>query len=160
MHGKSVAFKQKTRNLLHTEKAFIPYDQIQIFNHRILAINQTQFMAFLEGFCIVGKEQRVGSITVTIHLDSLPENCTLHDGINVFNGRKVIRDDVRVHIVDVHHCHAMFGVVRQDPDLRYDWTREKSEVFVTMLEDGTPLSSVESMKNSNLLNTASSNSLP
>lgn len=80
--------------------------------------------------------------------------------MNVFNVGNVIRDGARVYIVDGHRRHAVLGNLQLDPDIWLDWTRDIIELFVTMRADGTPLSSLEVMKNITLLNTASSKSLP
>lgn len=107
------------QELFHTERAFIPYDQIHAFGHRTRAINQNQFKDFLQGIRIVGSEKRVEAMTVTFHQDGFPKNDILADVINLVHGRIVIRDGVRVHIVDGHHLYAVFEKVGRAPDPRY-----------------------------------------
>lgn len=65
-----------------------------------------------------------------------------------------------MHIVDEHHRHAVFGELWLHDELRFDWMRAKIKVLVTMRADGTRLLSVEVMKNSNMLDYASSKALP
>lgn len=67
------------------------------------------FTEFLVGIHRDGNEQLVGGIIVTMNQDYGPETGTLDDVINAINGRNVIRDGLRVHIVDGHHCHGVFG---------------------------------------------------
>ena len=133
---------------------------MQTFGHRIRPINRVHVEAFLQQVRVGGNEMRVGSMTVTIHPDDLPNNGRLEDVMDVVNGRNIIHQGVRVFIVDGHHRHVVFGELRKDPDPAFDWTREPMEVFVTMRADGTAMNSSEMMKNSKLLNTASSNALP
>lgn len=72
----------------------------------------------------------------------------------------MIRDGVRMKLVHGKHRRAVFGERCQDIDPQFDWASENIEVFVTILADCIALSSVYVMKNSSLLNTASSNALP
>lgn len=65
-----------------------------------------------------------------------------------------------MHIVDGHNHHAVFGVLCEDTEPRLEWTMENIEVFVNMKADDTALLSVEVMKNSTLMNTASSKGMP
>lgn len=87
------------------------------------------FSELVEGFQMAGNEDRVGAITVTIHLTKLPTKGILDDAINDVNGRNVIQDVVRVHIVDAHRLHAVVGEHRQDPDARFEWRREIIDGF-------------------------------
>lgn len=69
---------------------------------------------------------------LTIHQEDLTENGSLNDFINVVNGRNVICDGVRVHIIDGKDHHAMLGELRTDYAPRFEWRRENIEVYVTM----------------------------
>lgn len=69
---------------------------------------------------------------MTNNQGDLTENGTFDDVINVLNGRNGIRHGLRVHIVDKHGLHTVFGENRQDPYLTFDYKKDHIELFVTM----------------------------
>lgn len=70
-------------------------------------------------------------MTVTIHQDYCHEKGTLDDVINAVNGRNVIHNGVRVHIVDGDYRQALLGELLENPGNVLESTMESIEAFVT-----------------------------
>lgn len=96
IRGTKVKVETYDRKFFLTERAFVPYERIVIFDHRIRQINAKNIEECLEAFPRAGNERRVGSMTVTIDSDDIPAGGTLDDVMTVVNGRNVIADGVRV----------------------------------------------------------------
>lgn len=104
-----------------------------------------------------GNDQRVGRITVTIHLLELLEDEDVFSLIlrhSDANGVLRRQKDIRLTLIDFQHRHDAIRKLCKDPSLEYNWTREQLPVFITILVNGKALSGIDMTKHSKLMNTA------
>ena len=128
---------------------------------RLRPVNEAHVARTLELLKSIGSPTMYGRISATIHPDDYPADGNveaLFEYDAEYGNRP--KTHVRLIIIDGNHRYVAISRLRANMDPAHEWTRRRIEIFLVVRKDGKPLTQHEILKHGQLLNTATSHSLP